>query len=368
MLALALCLPVLAQHLTVGGIALARGYGEVERDLKAKGFTVKTKADEGVLMLGKFWGYAPVACVPMHSGDSCHMLMMIIPEPGSAKDLFSLYNKVRARVTEEYGVYGREENLYIDENVTDFSPVETKISAARYGQAILFTQFKTQEGEIDVSINQHEATGLGVFVIFRDKDYVDTEQQVITVEENKALEPTRLKGVGINRPASDVVADLKAKGLRDEMTLMERWFYGKNHITKLRGEFFGKVGCEVTVQGASEVELVDVRFPAMTEWSELYGLYTSLREALAKKYGSIYMNEDQVAGASTNLERLTTPKALQAIRSGNAHLVTMMLNRYDNHAFKVTVAYSAHDDTYRVYLIYYTPRGLASHLGSSGDL
>lgn len=362
-------IPLLAQgHLRVGDLQLAKPYSEVVKVLRAKGFIEKCEIEEGKLMLGKFWGYTRAAAIPMRTNDSCYMLMMIVPEPATAKELFSTYNKIRARVTEEYGVYGKEENLYIDENVNDFSPIESKIAAARYGQAILYTQFHTQEGDIDVSINQHEATGLGVFVIFRDRDYQeDLLQQMpqgVIVEENKKIEPTTLKGVQINRPTADVVRDLKANGLRDEMSLMERWFYQKHQITKLRGEVFGTPGCDVTVHGEDRVELVTVNFPAMTEWRSLYALYTKLRTSIATRYGSIYRNDDQVAGVTRDLETLSNEQALSAIRAKRAHLETMLLNSYDGHAFKVVIAYSGSDQTYRVSLVCYTPGWLATHLNA----
>lgn len=370
LLAVAGVLPVFGQgHLAVDGISLARPYDEVVSDFKHRGFYTKSQVDEGTLLLGKFWGFDRVAAVPLRQGDSCSMVMMIVPEPASPRDLFALYNRVRARVTEVYGVYGKEENLYIDEVLTDFSPIEARINAARYGQAILFTQFTTPDGQIDVSINQHEATGLGVFAIFRDKDYVDPSySQIITVEENKAIEPTRFKGVEIGRPLAEVARDLKARGLRDEMSMLERWLYQKNNVVKLRGEFFDVPGCDVKLQGSPDVELINVSFPAMNSWRDLYGLYTSLRESLAVKYGSIYRNDDQVAGQTSNLEGIDTTKALLAIRRGDCHLETMLLNRYDNHAFKVVITYVANEDIYRVNLVYYTPQGLASHLGKSRDL
>lgn len=357
------------EHLSFGDIPLARPYQDVIKALKAKGFYEKSTVEEGSLLLGRFWGFDRVAAVPIRTGDSCFSVMMIVPEPKTDRELFSAYNKVRAKITDVYGIYGKEENIYIDENVTDFSPVETKIAAARYEQAILFTQFKTLGGDIDVSINRHEATGLGVFVIFRDKDYVEPSAgPVLEIEESKAVEPTRLKGVDINRPAADVVGELQAKGLRDEMSLLERRFYQKNHITKLKGEFFGYRDCEFSIQGDPDVDLVNVSFPAMESWSELYGLYTSLRQSLVEKYGSIYRNDDQVAGLTSNLELLTTQRALESIRTGQAHLQTMLLNRYDGHAFKVIISHAKHNDAYRVNLIYYTPQWLSSHLNKSSDL
>lgn len=361
-------------HLSIIGksasIPLARPYDQVVRDFRSKGFVQKNKVDEGTLLLGKFWGAEPVAAVPLREGDSCHVVMMVFPDPGTPTKLYSLYNRVRAQVTETYGIYGKEENVYIDENLNDYSPVEAKIAAAKYDQAILFTSFPLLEGTIEVSIGHHEVTGMGVFAIFKDKDSREEETvpEGVTIVENQALEPTRFKGVEINRAASDVVRDLLSQGLRDEMSLMERRFYQKNRITKLAGEYFGQRDCQITVQGEPLVDLVHVRFPATSRWQDLYALYSSLRESLAVKYGSIYRNDDQVDGITHQLEQLDSSRALSAIRQGRAHLETMLLNRYDGHAFKVQISYSANEKTYRVDLIYYTPRWLASHMSKANDL
>lgn len=375
MLIFCLMLPCRGEsHLAIVGkqhqIALARPYDQVVKDFRSRGFIQKNKVEEGTLLLGKFWNMEPVAAVPLREGDSCHMVMMIFPDPGTPAKLFCLYNKVRAQVTETYGIYGKEENVYIDENLNDFSSVEAKIAAAKFEQAILFTQFTLLDGTIEVSIGNHEATGLSVFAVFKDKDYREDETmpEGVTVVENQALEPTRFKGVDINRASAEVVRDLLAQGLRDEMSLLERRFYQKNHITKLVGEYFGQRDCQVTVQGEPDVDLVHVRFPASTQWQDLYALYSSLRESLAVKYGSIYRNDDQVEGVTQGLEQFDNARALQAIRQGRAHLETMLLNRYDGHAFKMQISYASHDNTYRVDLIYYTPRWLKAHMGKSNDL
>lgn len=349
-----------AEHLSIGKIRLGRPFRQVVADFKAQGFQKKSDIDDASLLLGKFWGFEPTAAIPMKTGDSCFMVMMIVPDPGTPRKLFSAYNAIRAKVTEQYDVYGKEQNYYEDDQLNDFSSVEDRIKAARYGMATLYTEFQLKEGQIGVSINTHPDIGLGVFVVFTDKDYVDTDPEpVLTIEENQAIEPTRIKGVGIDRPADQVVRDLKETGLRDASSFIERYLYQKNHVSRLTGEYMGYPDCEFILSGQPNVEVVNIRFPASSSWTELYNLYTQVRLSLCKKYGSIYMNTDQVAGVTENLERVDNAKALNAIRQGNASLQTLLLNRYDNHAFKVAIAYYPNDNSYHVALIYYTPKGFS---------
>lgn len=374
-------LPASAQtagHLSVDGIALGRPFDDVVRDFRARGFRTKTQTSDGELLIGRFFGQPSVATMPLRSGDSCHMVMMVLPEPATSRQLYSLYHSVRARITELYDVYGREQNLYIDQRLDDFSPIDDRIAAVRYEQAVLYTEFQTPVGSIDVSINRHEATGLGIFVIFRDRDYVepaDTAQSSgVVVAENQALCPTSLLGVGLAQPVADVIAGLQAAGLSNQMTWMERQFYQKHHITRLRGTYFGQPGCDVTVRGtglsASVTgcpELVSISFPAMHSWRSLYTLYTSLREALAVRYGSIYRCDDAVAGQTSQLLDLLDAQALQALRTGQVHLETLLLNAYDNYVLKVGIAYAPHDASYRVTLVCYSPEAYAQRVSVSAE-
>lgn len=355
-----------AEHLSIGKIKLGRPFKQVVADFESQGFVRKSDIDDASLFLGKFWGFTPTAAIPMKTGDSCFMVMMIVPDPGTPRKLFTAYNTIRAKVTEQYDVYGKEQNYYEDDQLNDFSPIEDRIKAARYGMATLYTEFQLPNGQIGVSINTHPDVGLGVFIVFTDKDYVDPDQsQVLTIEENKAIEPTRIKGVAIDRPADLVVRDLKETGLRDASSFIERYLYQKNHVTRLTGEYFGYQDCEFILSGEPNVDVVNIRFPASASWRELYSLYTQLRLALCKKYGSIYMNTDQVAGISENLESVDNLKALNAIRQGNASLQTLLLNRFDNHAFKVAIAYYPNDNSYHVAVIYYTPKGFSRSMSAT---
>lgn len=350
-------------HLQVEGIELARPFEQVVADFQKQGYVRKSDVQDATLLLGKFWGYKPTAAVPLRTGDSCYSVMMIVPDPGTPQKLFATYNKVRATVTEKYGIYGKEQNYYDDDQMNDFSPIEDRIEATRYGMASLYTAFQTQQGLISVSIDTHPVTGLGVFVVFNDHTLPETTSlEGITIEENQALEPTRLLGVNIDQPMADVVAELKDRGLTETTSFIERYLQQQSNVTKLRGDYFNHNNCEFTLSGRRRVDVVNVRFPAASNWHELYQLYTDVRLALVNKYGSIYVNTDEVAGVSEQLEGVDNQRALQAIRSGNFSLQTLLLNRYDNHAFKVAITYSPLDKSYHVVLIYYTPQGFARHM------
>lgn len=360
------------EHLTISDIQLGQPFDRIVSQLRAHGFKKKSDVDDASLLIGKFWGHTPTAAIPLRtSGDTCHMLMMIVPDPGSASALFSTYNNVRAQVTEKYGIYGKEQNFYLDEQLNDFSSIDDRINAVRYDMATLYTEFITPVGQIGVSINTHPATGLGVFVIFTDCDYVDPDQQqeeVITVEENQALEPTRVKGVDIDRPMPAVVAELKGKGLSESTSFIERYLLQKSNVTRLHGEYFGYPDCEFILSGQPNVQVVNIRFPASSTWADLYSLYTRVRLELVKKYGSIYINEDQVAGVTEHLEQIDSQRALSAIRNGQAHLQTLLLNRFDDYTFKVAISYYPADGTYHVALIYYTPQGFVHSLKPTDNL
>jgi len=159
------------EHMSFKGVPIDGTLNEYVAKMKQSGFQYLGTEDGTAILNGDFAGYknCHVGVTTLKKMDLVHKIGVIFPKQETWSRLFSNYSDLKQMLTEKYGNPNDEVELF---DVKSFQlPLDdnTKMHEVGMDNCKFYTVWKTDKGEIQLSIDHNGFTSSFVEVVYFDK-------------------------------------------------------------------------------------------------------------------------------------------------------------------------------------------------------
>ena len=160
-----------SEHMSFKGVPIDGTLNEYVAKMKQSGFQYLGAEDGTALLNGDFAGYknCHVAVTTLKKIDLVHKIGVIFPNQETWSRLYSNYSDLKQMLTEKYGNPNEEVELF---DVKPFQlPLDDNMKMNQVGMdnCKFFTVWKTDKGEIQLSIDHSGFTSCFVKVVYFDR-------------------------------------------------------------------------------------------------------------------------------------------------------------------------------------------------------
>ena len=160
-----------SEHMSFKGVPIDGTLNEYVAKMKQSGFQYLGAEDGTALLNGDFAGYknCHVAVTTLKKIDLVHKIGVIFPNQETWSRLYSNYSDLKQMLTEKYGNPNEEVELF---DVKTFQlPLDDNMKMNQVGidNCKFFTVWKTDKGEIQLSIDHSGFTSCFVKVVYFDR-------------------------------------------------------------------------------------------------------------------------------------------------------------------------------------------------------
>ena len=160
-----------SEHMSFKGVPIDGTLNEYVAKMKQSGFQYLGAEDGTALLNGDFAGYknCHVAVTTLNKIDLVHKIGVIFPNQETWSRLYSNYSDLKQMLTEKYGNPNEEVELF---DVKPFQlPLDDNMKMNQVGidNCKFFTVWKTDKGEIQLSIDHSGFTSCFVKVVYFDR-------------------------------------------------------------------------------------------------------------------------------------------------------------------------------------------------------
>jgi len=160
-----------SEHMSFKGVPIDGTLNEYVAKMKQSGFQYLGTEDGTAMLKGDFAGYknCHVGVTTLNKMDLVHKIGVIFPKQETWSRLFSNYSDLKQMLTEKYGNPNDEVELF---DVESFQlPLDDNMKMHEVGMdnCKFYTVWKTDKGEIQLSIDHNGFTSSFVEVVYFDK-------------------------------------------------------------------------------------------------------------------------------------------------------------------------------------------------------
>ena len=160
-----------SEHMSFKGVPIDGTLNEYVAKMKQSGFQYLGAEDGTALLNGDFAGYknCHVAVTTLKKIDLVHKIGVIFPNQETWSRLYSNYSDLKQMLTDKYGNPNEEVELF---DVKPFQlPLDDNMKMNQVGidNCKFFTVWKTDKGEIQLSIDHSGFTSCFVKVVYFDR-------------------------------------------------------------------------------------------------------------------------------------------------------------------------------------------------------
>jgi len=160
-----------SEHMSFKGVPIDGTLNEYVAKMKQSGFQYLGSEDGTAMLKGDFAGYknCHVGVTTLNKMDLVHKIGVIFPKQETWSRLFSNYSDLKQMLTEKYGNPNDEVELF---DVKSFQlPLDDNMKMHEVGMdnCKFYTVWKTDKGEIQLSIDHSGFTSSFVEIVYFDK-------------------------------------------------------------------------------------------------------------------------------------------------------------------------------------------------------
>ncbi|MBM3454464.1 MAG: hypothetical protein FJX80_04870 [Bacteroidetes bacterium] len=160
-----------SEHMSFKGVPIDGTLNEYVAKMKQNGFQYLGTENGTAMLKGDFAGYknCHVGVTTLNKMDLVHKIGLIFPKQETWSRLFSNYSDLKQMLTEKYGNPNDELELFDVESFQLPLDDNMKMHEVRLDNCKFYTVWKTDKGEIQLSIDHNGFTSSFVEVVYFDK-------------------------------------------------------------------------------------------------------------------------------------------------------------------------------------------------------